>query len=88
MSRIPRLISGNPPEYNKVLRSAGVAGIVEVQVTVDDTGRVAEATALSGPVPLRMAAERAVRTWRYEPATVNGVHTASRTIVSFRFEPK
>jgi TonB family protein len=61
---------------------------VEVQVTVDETGRVAEATAVSGPAPLRMAAEHAVRTWRYEPATVNGVQTAFRTIVSFRFDAK
>jgi TonB family protein len=84
----PRLLKGSTPEYPKVLRSAGVGGLVDVQVTIDETGRVTDATAVSGPPPLRSIAERTVRTWRYEPATVNGVQTASRTTVSFRFSER
>ena len=71
-----------------MLCQARVSGVVEVQVTIDDTGRVTHAAAVSGPAVLREAAERAVRGWRYEPATVNGVHAAATTMVSFRFDPK
>ena len=84
----PRLIQGSTPEYPHALRAAKVRGLVEVQVTIDETGRVTRAAAVSGPAALREAAERAVRTWRYEPATVNGAHAPATTTVSFRFEPK
>jgi periplasmic protein TonB len=84
----PRLIQGSTPEYPSVLRAARVRGLVEVQLTIDETGRVTRAAAVSGPAALREAAERAVRAWRYEPAPVNGVHAPATTTVSFRFEPK
>lgn len=84
----PRLIEGSHPEYPSVLRAARVRGIVEVQLTIDETGRVTRAAAVSGPAALREAAERAVRAWRYAPGTVNGVHAPATTTVSFRFEPK
>jgi TonB family protein len=63
-------------------------GTVDVQVTIDETGRVTDATPVSGPGPLRDAAARAVRSWRYQPATVNGVQTPSTTTVSFHFGEK
>jgi TonB family protein len=84
----PRLIKGGAPEYAKVLRTAGIGGAVEVHVTIDETGRVTQAAAVTGPALLRAAAERAVRTWVYEPATVNGVRTSATTMVSFHFERK
>ena len=71
-----------------MLRAARIGGVVEVQLTIDETGRVTHAAAVSGPAPLRDAAERAVRAWRYEPATVNGVQTSATTTVSFRFDRK
>jgi TonB family protein len=61
---------------------------VDVEVTIDPTGRVTNATAVSGPGPLRDVAARAVRSWRYQPATINGVQTASTTTVSFHFDWK
>jgi TonB family protein len=84
----PRLIKGDAPEYPSVLRAARIGGVVEVQLTIDEAGRVTHAAAVSGPAPLRDAAERAVRAWRYEPATVNGVQTSATTTVSFRFDRK
>jgi TonB family protein len=84
----PRLIQGGTPEYSNVLRAARISGVVDVQVTIDETGRVTQAVAVSGPRPLRDAAERAVRTWRYDPATVDGVRASAQATVTFHFERK
>jgi TonB family protein len=84
----PRLLKGGTPEYPSVLRANRISGVVEVRLTIDETGRVTQAAAVSGPAPLRGAAERAVRTWVYEPATVNGVRTSATTTVSFHFDRK
>jgi periplasmic protein TonB len=83
----PRLLAGGVPEYANALRAARVGGTVEVRVTIDATGRVTKAESMSGPGPLREAAERAVRQWRYEPATLNGAPIAAETTVSFTFNP-
>jgi TonB family protein len=84
----PRLLQGGTPDYPRVLRSRGIAGVVDVEVTIDETGRVTNATAVSGPGPLRELAARAVRNFRYAPATINGVQTSSTTTVSFHFSEK
>ena len=84
----PRLLEGPRPEYPQALRSRRIGGTVAVQVTIDETGRVTNATAVSGPGPLRQVAADAVRSWRYQPATLNGVRTASTTTVSFHFSEK
>jgi TonB family protein len=81
-------LQGGSPEYPNVLRSHRITGTVDVQVTIDATGQVTNATAVSGPGPLREVAARAVRSWRYQPATINGVQTASTTMVSFHFGEK
>ena len=48
-----------------MLRTARIGGVVEVHLTIDETGRVTQAAAVTGPALLRAAAERAVRTWVY-----------------------
>jgi protein TonB len=83
----PRLLSGGVPEYLNALRAARVGGTVQVRITIDATGRVAKAESVSGPRPLREAAEQAVRQWRYQPATRNGAPIDSETMVSFTFVP-
>ena len=50
----PRLIKGDAPEYPSVLRAARIGGVVEVQLTIDETGRVTHAAAVSGPSPSGM----------------------------------
>jgi TonB family protein len=85
---LPRLITGSTPEYSNVLRASRIGGTVEVRLSIDEKGRVTRAQALSGPAPLRKAAERAVLDWRYQPATIDGAPAATETTVTFAFDPK
>jgi TonB family protein len=57
-----------------------------VQYTVDAEGRVLAAKAVSGHSVLRVAAEVAVRQWRFEPALVEGrpVTSGGRVIIEFQ----
>jgi hypothetical protein len=56
-----------------------------VVAVVSQDGRVKKATAISGPVALRQAAEDSVRKWIYSPAILNGapVEAAIQVDVSF-----
>ncbi len=60
------------PSYPELARRMNVSGTVEVSITVDQSGKVAEAKAVSGPPLLRGAAETALQQWRFRPAIVNG----------------
>ena len=55
------------PEYPGAARSAHVAGRVEVQVTIDERGRVISAEAVSGPPLLRSGSVQAARHARFSP---------------------
>jgi TonB family protein len=64
-----------------------VAGKVEVRVVISEKGRVIEATAISGHMTLRNAAEDAARRWVYKPATLDGVPVKTEAILTFTFAP-
>ncbi|MBA2504227.1 MAG: energy transducer TonB [Pyrinomonadaceae bacterium] len=49
-----------------------ISGTVIVQITVDETGRVISAKAVSGPQELRQASEQAARRWRFTPTELSG----------------
>ncbi len=69
----PRRISGDEPEYPRLARRRGIRGAVRLQLVIDEEGAVADVSVLRGlPLGLTREAERAVRTWRYEPATRDG----------------
>lgn len=59
------------PVYPEVARRMNVSGTVEVSIVVDQSGRVVEARALSGPHLLRGSAEAALKQWRFRPAMLN-----------------
>lgn len=75
------------PMYPAGARTMGVSGKVEVRVVISETGRVTEATAISGHVALRAAAEDAARNWVYKPATRDGVPVATESVLTFTFNP-
>lgn len=82
-----KLLSSGIPEYPRELRNAKVGGTVTLRLQIDAAGRVTGSEAISGPEQLRLAAQRSVRQWRYQPATLNGVAVASETTVNFVFDP-
>jgi TonB family protein len=61
------------PEYTEAARKARIQGIVIVQLILDKQGRVTHAEALRDlPMGLTESTLETVRSWRYEPATLNG----------------
>jgi protein TonB len=56
-----------------VAASYGLEGDVALEITVDAKGNVTATRVLSGHNLFRAAAQKAVRAWRFVPATRGGV---------------
>jgi TonB family protein len=69
----PHCISCPPPPYPPAAEKYGLAGTVELEITIDEKGNVTGTHVLSGHSAFRAAAERVVRGWRFVPATIDGV---------------
>jgi serine/threonine-protein kinase len=83
-------LSCPPPAYPPAAEKYGLEGDVEIEIVVDAKGRVIEARLLGGHPAFGKAAQRAVLTWRFAPATRGGVPVKStrRFPVQFRLAPK
>jgi TonB family protein len=79
------VISRTPPVYPERARADGIQGVVVVRVTVAKDGHVRDAKALSGPGPLRGAATKAVKQWKYKPYLLHGSAVEVTTTVSIPF---
>ena len=73
------------PVYPEQAKEQKVTGIVGVEIDINELGDVVRAQAVSGPDLLRNAAEEAVLQWKFKPASVNGVNTASKARISIPF---
>jgi len=79
------LLSEMRPVYPQIARAAGISGTVVVTATIDKSGRIVGAQAVSGPAMLRGAALDAVRAARYRPFLLNGEAVDVETTVSVNF---
>jgi TonB family protein len=69
----PIAIHKTQPQYPEEARKAGVTGVVVVQATIDEEGRVTDVLPLREVAPLLAeAAAEAIREWRFEPARYEG----------------
>ena len=68
----PSLIERVPPVYPPLAVSAGIQGVVILEATVGQNGKVEEVSVLRSVGLLDLAAMEAVRQWRYEPLLLNG----------------
>lgn len=75
------------PSYPETARRMRVAGTVVVEVTVDESGRVSEARAASGPGLLRQAAVDAARQARFQPPVVAGQPARLTGVINYTFMP-
>jgi TonB family protein len=75
------------PMYPPGARTMGISGKVEVRIVISESGRVTEATAVSGHNTLRQAAVDAALQWVYKPATRNGIPVKTEAVVPFTFAP-
>jgi TonB family protein len=61
------------PDYPELAKRMRITGVVKMSVTVDAEGKVTDVKTISGNRVLSVAAEEAVRKWKFEPG--DGVAT-------------
>jgi TonB family protein len=74
---VPRM----PPEAS----AAGIKGIVVLEITIDETGKVADSRVVRSIPLLDAEAEKTVREWQFEPTIVDGKPVPVRTVVTVNF---
>ena len=73
------------PIYPPAARSMRTTGVVKVEVTIDETGDVAEVQNASGPGLLQTAAKDAIRKWKFKPFVRDGQPVKAIGFVNFNF---
>lgn len=81
-----RVISLPRPVYPEDARQQKVAGLVRVLATVDESGSVAEAEAVSGSPMLQEAAVNAAKQAKFEPLGRAGRPLKTKTIIAYNFQ--
>jgi protein TonB len=91
----PKVISKGPitglalslpkPPYPQIARQAGANGPVNVQVLIDETGRVVSAKAISGNPLLRAAAQQAAFAARFSPTTLGDQAVKVSGVITYNF---
>ena len=77
-----KLVTEVPPEYPPVLKRAAIGGVVRLDIIVNPGGAVDFVQVAGGNPILAEAATRAVKKWKYVPAS-----SATNIRVNFRFDP-
>ena len=80
------LIKKVNPVYPPLAKTAGIQGIVELQVHIAPDGTVDKVRRMSGQPMLASAAIDAVKQWRYDPAKLNGKPVEMETTVRLNFD--
>ena len=82
-----KAISLPKPEYPLAAKAVRASGLVKVDVSVDENGRVGTAKANSGHPLLRQAAEQAAKQAIFEPALISGRAVKVNGVVTYNFIP-
>jgi protein TonB len=73
------------PTYPDAARRMRTAGMVTVQVVLDETGKVVSATATSGPAILRDAAVQAALRAKFSPTKLSGQPVKVSGTINYKF---
>jgi periplasmic protein TonB len=94
--KVPRVISKGPitgqakslpqPGYPPLARQIGVQGVVNVQVLIDEQGRVISATAIDGHPMLKPAAQKAAFQAQFSPTTLSGLPVRVSGVITYHFK--
>jgi protein TonB len=80
-----KAISLPKPPYPPIARAARAAGTVTVQVTIDESGRVISARAVSGHPLLQQAAVQAAHGARFSPTQLSGQPVKVTGVITYNF---
>lgn len=80
-----KAVSLPKPPYPQAAISMNISGEVNVQVTIDENGKVISARAATGHPILRGAAENAARNARFSPTTLNGQPVKVTGLIIYKF---
>ena len=93
--QVPKTVSGGmlngkatslpTPSYPAAAKAVRASGSVNVQVLVDESGRVISASAVSGHPLLRSAAESAARGARFSPTVLSGQAVKVSGVIVYNF---
>lgn len=74
-----------PPIYPEAAKRMRTGGIVEVDVVLDETGKVVSAVAKTGPAMLRDAAVNAALRARFSPTKLSGQPVKVSGVINYKF---
>ncbi|MEP6903713.1 MAG: TonB family protein [Actinomycetota bacterium] len=74
------------PIYPSIERQRNTEGLVTVEITLDEEGKVTLAKATSGPKGLRQPAEEAVRKSKFKPIIVENKAVKATGFINFNFK--
>ncbi|MGI8884258.1 MAG: TonB family protein [Pyrinomonadaceae bacterium] len=74
------------PVYTSFDRQRNLQGMVTVQVTLDDAGKVISAKASAGPPALRLSSEEAARNSKFKPAIVKNQAVKATGFINYNFK--
>ncbi len=80
-----KVLSKPVPPYPPIARAAHAAGIVTVEILVDEQGRVISAQATNGHMLLREAARNAALQARFSPTILSGQPVKVSGVISYNF---
>jgi TonB family protein len=74
------------PVYPPLAKAAHVSGAVVVEVTIDESGTVQSARAISGHPLLKDAAVQAAQGWKFQPTSLSGTPVKVIGTITFNFQ--
>ncbi len=74
------------PEYPAMAKQMHITGRVDVEVTIDTDGSVAEVRVVSGNALLTPAVTSALKKWKFSPFTADGAPTKAVAPIGFDFK--
>jgi TonB family protein len=82
-----QLLHKSEVKYPKEARKEKIEGTVVLQVTIERDGKVSNVSVKLGNITLAEAAVDAVREWRFEPCTKDGLPIRVQQSLEFTFHP-